>query len=75
MPLSPQPGADAPDPIHRLGEDIRFVHFRDVEGPTEDLVETWQDEGPTDVQAAIEADREVGFEGPIRPHHVAKNDR
>jgi mannonate dehydratase len=51
------------------------VHVRDVEGPTEDFVETGQEEGPTDVQAAIEADREVGFEGPIRPHHVAKNDR
>jgi D-mannonate dehydratase len=28
--------------------------------------------GPTDVQAAIEVDREVGFEAPIRPDHVAK---
>jgi len=75
MPLCFQPGADVPGAIHRLGGDSHFVHVRDVEGPTEDFVETWQEEGPTDVQAAIEADREVGFEGPIRPDHVANNGR
>ena len=65
-------GADIPDAIHRLGEDIHFVHFRDVEGPADEFVETWHDAGPTDMKAAIKAYQEVGFSGPIRPDHVPK---
>jgi mannonate dehydratase len=65
-------GADVPDAIRRLGEDIHFVHFRDVEGTAESFVETWHDDGPTDMRAAIDAYREAGFEGPIRPDHVAR---
>jgi mannonate dehydratase len=65
-------GADVPAAIRRLGEDIHFVHFRDVEGETEDFVETWQDEGPTDMLAAMQAYRDVGFDGPIRPDHVPR---
>jgi mannonate dehydratase len=72
-------GADIPDAIHRLGDNIHFVHFRDVEGTADSFVETWQDEGPTDMLAAMEAYQNVDFNGPIRPDHVPKmvgeNDR
>jgi mannonate dehydratase len=65
-------GADIPQVIREFGEDIHFVHFRDVEGCPESFVETWHDDGPTDMKAAIQAYREVGFEGPIRPDHVPR---
>lgn len=63
-------GADIPASIRQFDERINFVHFRDVEGVAERFVETWHDDGPTDMHACIEAYREIGFEGPVRPDHV-----
>lgn len=63
---------DIPSAIRRLGDHIQFVHFRDVEGTPESFVETWHDDGPTDMLSAIESYREVCFDGPIRPDHVPK---
>lgn len=63
-------GVDIPDAIRRLGKNIRYVHFRDVNGTAESFVETFHDNGPTDMAAAMAALREVGFDGPIRPDHV-----
>jgi mannonate dehydratase len=63
-------GADIPDAIRRLGEHIKYVHFRDIRGTAESFVETFHDNGPTDMAAAIRTLRTVGFEGPIRPDHV-----
>ncbi|MDS0300803.1 mannonate dehydratase [Halogeometricum sp. S1BR25-6] len=65
-------GADVPATIREFGDRIHFVHFRDVEGEAESFVETWHDEGQTDMPAAMDAYREVGFDGPIRPDHVPK---
>ena len=65
-------GAEIPETIRRLGDSIHFVHFRDVDGDADSFVETWHDDGPTDMKAAIEAYQEVGFDGPIRPDHVPK---
>jgi mannonate dehydratase len=48
---------------------IFFVHFRDVRGTPERFVETFHDEGPTDMAAAMRAYREVGFDGLMRPDH------
>jgi mannonate dehydratase len=62
---------DVPQTIRRLGEHIAFVHFRDVDDTADAFVETWHDAGPTDMRACVEAYREVGFEGPARPDHVA----
>jgi len=56
--------------IRRLGKRIAYVHFRDVRGTSEDFVETFHDNGPTDMPAVIRALRETGFDGPIRPDHV-----
>ncbi len=63
-------GVDIPATIRRLGRHIRYVHFRDVRGTSESFVETFHDNGPTDMVEAIRALREVGFDGPIRPDHV-----
>ena len=63
-------GADIPDAIRRLGSSICYVHFRDVRGRKDSFVETFHDNGPTDMAAAIRAYREVGFSGTIRPDHV-----
>ncbi len=63
-------GVDVPSAIRRLGDRINFVHFRDVEGDADGFVETWHDDGPTDMLAAMEAYRDVGFDGPARPDHV-----
>lgn len=64
--------ADLPAVIRQFGrrQRIHFVHFRDVRGTAERFVETFHDEGPTDLLACLEAYAEVGFEGPLRPDHV-----
>lgn len=63
-------GADIPETIRHFGDDIAFVHFRDIDGDAGHLVETWHDDGQTDMLAAMEAYRDIGFDGPARPDHV-----
>jgi mannonate dehydratase len=63
-------GIDIPSAIRRLGPHIQYVHFRDVRGTRESFAETFHDNGPTDMAAAMRAYREVGFDGPMRPDHV-----
>jgi len=64
-------GVDVPATIRRFGDRINFIHFRDVEGDADDFVETWHDDGPTDMHAAMAAYREaVDDDVPMRPDHV-----
>lgn len=64
-------GEDIPALIRRWGaERIFYVHFRDVQGTPAKFVETFHDEGKTDMYAAIAAYHEVGFAGPVRVDHV-----
>jgi mannonate dehydratase len=63
-------GVDIPAAIRRLEPYIRYVHFRDVQGTAESFVETFHDNGPTNMAAAMRAYQEIGFDGPIRPDHV-----
>ena len=63
-------GVDLPRTIRRFADDVYYVHLRDVDGSPEQFVETWHDDGPTDMVEAIETWREVGFDGPMRPDHV-----
>ena len=63
---------DLPAVIRHFGRQnkIFFVHLRDVRGTPEKFIETWHDEGQTDLLACMQAYREVGFDGPLRPDHV-----
>jgi mannonate dehydratase len=63
-------GVDIPQTIRRLGKHIQYVHFRDARGTAEAFVETFHDNGPTDMAEAIRALQESGFTGPLRPDHV-----
>ncbi|MGC9393261.1 MAG: mannonate dehydratase [Anaerolineae bacterium] len=63
---------DLPDVIRHFGKQdkIFFVHFRDVRGTPEKFVETFHDDGKTDMLACMQAYRDVGYEGVCRPDHV-----
>ena len=63
-------GVDIPSTIRRFGDRIRYVHFRDVRGNASRFVETFHDNGPTDMYAAMRAYKEIGFAGTMRPDHV-----
>lgn len=63
---------DLVEVIRSFGErkKIFFVHMRDVRGTPERFVETWHDDGPTDMYACLQAYKDVGFDGVMRPDHV-----
>ena len=63
---------DIPAAVRLFGrqDKVFFVHFRDVRGTVERFEETWHDDGPTDLFACMQAYREIGFEGVLRPDHV-----
>ena len=63
-------GVDIPSTIRRLGPHIKYVHFRDIRGTSARFVETFHDEGQTDMVEAMRAYRDIHFEGPMRPDHV-----
>ena len=62
---------DLPSAIRRFGVAgrIHFVHFRDVRGTAERFVETFVDEGPTDMAACIRAYLDAGVDAPLRTDH------
>lgn len=63
---------DLPGLIREFGSGghIALVHFRDVVGDVTDFVETFHDEGQTDLAECMRAYHEVGYDGPMRPDHV-----
>src|SRR5207248_1064001 len=63
---------DVPAAIRQFGEQgkIFFVHFRDVRGTPSSFVETFHDEGQTDMLACMRAYRDVGFDGVLRTDHT-----
>lgn len=63
---------DIPSVIREFGprDRIVFVHFRDIRGTAADFIETFHDQGQTDLVACMQAYKEVGFSGPMRPDHV-----
>jgi mannonate dehydratase len=63
---------DLPATIRTFGGQgkIFFVHFRDVVGTPRSFVETFHDEGQTDMAACIRAYRDVGYDGPLRFDHT-----
>lgn len=65
-------GANLSETIRYFGNQrkIFFVHFRDIKGDARNFVETFHDDGQTNMVEAIKCYREIGFHGPIRPDHV-----
>ncbi len=65
-------GAVVPAEIRRFAARgvLHFVHFRDVRGTPDKFVETFHDDGKTDMYEAMRTYAEVGFDGPVRPDHV-----
>lgn len=64
-------GVDLPETIRRFSDRINFIHFRDVKGDADNFVETWHDEGPNDMLAAMQAYQDtVSDDVPMRPDHV-----
>jgi mannonate dehydratase len=63
---------DLPAAIRQFGEQgrIHFVHFRDVRGEPSSFVETFHDEGQTDMLACMEAYRDAGVEASLRTDHT-----
>jgi mannonate dehydratase len=63
---------DVPSAIRHFGKGghIAFGHFRDVAGTPTRFVETFHDDGPTDMLAAMEAWHDIDFEGVLRSDHV-----
>ncbi len=49
---------------------IAFVHVRDVRGTADDFVETFPDDGQSDMAAMFATYRAVGFDGYVRPDHA-----
>lgn len=64
--------SNLPNVIRHFGAQnkIFFVHMRDVRGTAENFVETFHDDGQTDMYACMKAYREIGFDGLCRPDHV-----
>ena len=65
-------GEDVVQSIHAVGErnKIVFVHFRNIRGTPYRFEEVFLDEGDMDMVAAMEAYRDVRFEGPIMMDHT-----
>lgn len=61
---------DLPRDIRAFGNKISFIHFRDVEGVPARFKETWHDAGKTDMLACMQAYRDIGYDGVLRPDHV-----
>lgn len=67
---------DLPALIRHFGEQGRifFVHFRDVVGSRDRFVECFHEEGKTDMLACMQAYKQIGFDGVLRPDHVPTMD-
>jgi mannonate dehydratase len=63
---------DLPAVIERFGRTgrVHFVHFRDVRGTPERFVETFHDEGPTDMLACVRAYARAGVDAVLRTDHT-----
>lgn len=65
-------GADIPETIRAFAKTgrLNFVHFRDIRGQPQNFVETFHDDGQTDMAAAMKAYLDSGFSGVMRPDHA-----
>jgi mannonate dehydratase len=62
-------GADIVALIERYRGRIPYVHVRDISGTATDFIETFPDNGQTDLIAIFRKLHEIGFDGYIRSDH------
>ena len=62
-------GADIPSLIARYRDRIPYVHVRDISGTVNDFIETFPDDGQTDLVAVFRKLQEIGFDGYLRSDH------
>jgi len=65
-------GADIPATVRQFAGQGKmfFAHFRNLRGTLTSFVETFHDEGDTNMAAAMRAYVAAGFDGPMRPDHL-----
>jgi mannonate dehydratase len=63
-------GEDIPSAIHRMADQIAYVHFRNIRGTPAHFEEVFVDEGDQDMIAALEAYKAIGFKGPFMMDHT-----
>ena len=67
-------GEDVVGLVSRFRDKIAFVHVRDVRRTSDGFVETFPDEGDTNMAALFAAYAEAGLDVPIRPDHAPAMD-
>jgi mannonate dehydratase len=62
--------------IREIGatKSIGYVHFRDVSGTASCFIESFPDDGSTNLPECMKAYRDIDFDGPMRPDHVPTMD-
>jgi mannonate dehydratase len=63
-------GADIPALLARYRDRIPYVHVRDIRGTLDNFVETFPDDGQTDLVAVFRKLHEIGFDGYLRSDHA-----
>ncbi len=63
-------GADIVGLIERYRARTPYVHVRDIAGTADDFIETFPDDGQTDLVAVFRKLQEVGFDGYVRSDHA-----
>jgi mannonate dehydratase len=63
-------GEDIVQTAHRFAQRIFFVHIRDIRGTARHFIETFPEDGDSDMAAMFRTYMEIGFDGPIRPDHA-----
>jgi mannonate dehydratase len=63
-------GADIVALVERYRDRIPYVHVRDIAGSAADFIETFPDEGQTDLVAVFRKLHAVGFDGYLRSDHA-----
>ncbi|MDQ0468378.1 mannonate dehydratase [Labrys wisconsinensis] len=63
-------GADIVGLVERYQGRIAYVHVRDISGTLTDFIETFPDEGQTDLVAIFRKLHEIGFDGYVRSDHA-----
>ncbi|HYW58123.1 MAG TPA: mannonate dehydratase [Polaromonas sp.] len=63
-------GENLEECINTWRERIAFIHVRDLRGTSEDFVETFPEDGDTDMPAVFRAYAKAGLNVPMRPDHA-----